>query len=280
MGYPDNMNTMAQQYKHLRIEQQDPVLRVTLNRPEVRNAFNPLMLMELTAVFSQVEAGGEVRAVVLSGAGESFCAGADLTWMGAMAAYTREENVADAVRLAAMLEAVEGCAVPVVARVHGAALGGGAGLVAACDVVVSSSDTLFGFTEARLGIAPAVIAPFVLRKIGPGHARALFVTGERFDAARAERIGLVHRVADRAALDDAVRDALTGILSCGPEALCACKWLVAEVPTLSREAARAYTAETIADLRASPEGQEGMRAFLERRAASFVEALPDGTPLI
>jgi len=270
LEYPDNMNTMDQRYKHLRIEQQGPVLHVTLNRPEVRNAFNPLMIAELTAVFSQVEAGGAVRAVVLAGAGESFCAGADLTWMRAMAAYTHEENVADAVRLAEMLEAVEFCDVPVVARVHGAALGGGAGLVAACDVVVSSSDTLFGFTEARLGIAPAVIAPFVLRKIGPGHARALFVTGERFDAGRAERIALVHQVVDRAALDEAVRDALRGILSCGPAAVRVCKELVAEVPRLSRDAARAYTAETIATLRASPEGQEGMRAFLEKRKPSFV----------
>ena len=258
------------QYDFVRVEQRGPILSVTLDRPAVRNAFNPPMIAELTAVFSQVEAGGEVRAVVLAGAGESFCAGADLSWMRAMAAYTREENVADAVRLAEMLAAVEGCAVPVVARVHGAALGGGAGLVAACDVVVSSSDTLFGFTEARLGIAPAVIAPFVLRKIGPGHARALFVTGERFDAGRAERIGLVHRVTDRDALDGAVRDALTGILSCGPAAVHACKELVAAVPTLSREAARAYTAETIATLRASSEGQEGMRAFLEKRKPSFV----------
>jgi len=274
------MNTMDQRYNHLRIEQQGSVLRVTLNRPEVRNAFNPLMIAELTAVFSHLEAEGEVRAVVLSGAGESFCAGADLSWMRAMAAYTHEENVADAVRLAEMLEAVEGCDVPVVARVHGAALGGGAGLVAACDVVVASSEATFGFTEARLGIAPAVIAPFVLRKIGPGHARALFVTGERFNAARAERIGLVHRVVDRAALDDAVQDALTGILSCGPEALRACKWLVAEVPGLSREAARAYTAETIATLRASPEGQEGMRAFLERRIPSFAAEQPDGARLV
>ena len=153
--------TMASQHQYVSVRRVGPTLHVQLNRPEVRNAFNPLMLMELMAVFSQVEAGGEVRAVVLSGAGESFCAGADLTWMGAMAAYTREENVADAVRLAEMLEAVEGCEVPVVARVHGAALGGGAGLVAACDVVVAASDTLFGFTEARLGIAPAVIAPFV-----------------------------------------------------------------------------------------------------------------------
>ncbi len=261
---------MTRQYESVGVEQRGPILHVTLNRPDVRNAFNPPMIAELTAVFSQVEAGGDVRAVVLSGAGESFCAGADLSWMRDMAAYTREENVADAVRLAEMLEAVEGCDVPVVARVHGAALGGGAGLVAACDVVVAVSDTIFGFTEARLGIAPAVIAPFVLRKIGPGHARALFVTGERFNAGRAERIGLVHRLADRAGLDVAIDVALESILSCGPAAVRACKELVAEVPGLSREAARAYTVETIATLRASPEGQEGMRAFLEKRKPSFV----------
>src|SRR5205823_4307797 len=173
---------------------------------------------------------GETRVVVLAGAGASFCAGADLTWMREMAAYTHDENVADALRLAAMLEAVEGCAVPVVARVHGAALGGGAGLVAACDVVVAAADALFGFTEARLGLAPAVVTPFVLRKIGPGHARALFVSAERFDAARAERIGLVHHVADAARLDAAVQEVVSAITACGPAALRACQRLVADVP--------------------------------------------------
>jgi len=268
--------TMVSQHQYVSVQRAGPTLHVQLNRPEARNAFNPLMIAELTAVFGGVAPDGDVRAVVLAGAGESFCAGADLTWMRAMAAYTLEENVADAMRLAEMLEAVEGCAAPVVARVHGAALGGGAGLVAACDVVVSASETLFGFTEARLGIAPAVIAPFVLRKIGPGHARALFVTGERFDAARAERSGLAHRVVDRAGLDAAVQDVLTSILSCGPGAVRACKELVARVPELSRDEARAYTAETIAGLRASAEGQEGMRAFLEKRKPSFVASPPVG----
>ncbi len=268
------MDDTVQAYKHLLVEQQGTVLHVTLDRPEARNAFNPRMIAELTAVFDGVTPDGDIRAVTLAGAGESFCAGADLAWMRSMAAYTREENVADALRLAYMLEAVERCAAPVVARVHGAALGGGAGLVAACDVVVSTLETLFGFTEARLGIAPAVIAPFVLRKIGPGHALATFVTGERFDAARAERIGLVHRVVERDALDAAVGDALAGILSCGPGAVRACKELVAEVPDLSRDEARAYTTETIAALRCAPEGQEGMRAFLEKRKPSFVAAPP------
>ena len=209
---------------------------------------------------------------VLAGAGAGFCAGADLTWMREMAAYTHDENVADALRLVAMLEAVEGCAVPVVARVHGAALGGGVGLVAACDVAVAAADALFAFSEARLGIAPAVVAPFVLRKIGPGHARALFVTAERFDAARAERIGLVHHVAAATHLDAAVQEVVSAVTACGPAALSACKRLVADVPGMSREAARVYTAEMIATLRASPEGQEGMRAFLEKRPPCFTKS--------
>jgi methylglutaconyl-CoA hydratase len=263
---------MTAEYQHVHVEQRGPALWVTLNRPDVRNAFNPAMIAELTAVFTGIAGDGETRVAVLTGAGTSFCAGADLTWMRAMAAYTHDENVADALRLVAMLEAVEGCAVPVVARVHGAAMGGGVGLVAACDVVAAAADALFGFTEARLGLAPAVVAPFVLRKIGPGHARALFVTAARFDAARAERIGLVHHVASAAQLDAAVQEVVSAVTACGPAALRACKRLVAEVPGMSREAARVHTAETIAALRASPEGQEGMRAFLEKRRPCFAKS--------
>ncbi len=263
---------MTSSYEHLTVERAGAVLRVTLNRPEVRNAFNPAMIAELTAVFGGVADGDGVLVAVLAGAGSSFCAGADLTWMRAMAAYTHEQNVEDALRLAAMLEAVEGCAVPVIARVHGAALGGGAGLTAACDVVVADVDAAFGFTEARLGLAPAVIAPFVLRKIGPGHARALFVTGERFDAARAERIGLAHHVVAANALDAAVERVARDVLACGPAALRACKRLAAEVPALTRAEARDFTAATIAALRASPEGQEGMRAFLEKRPPCFAKS--------
>jgi methylglutaconyl-CoA hydratase len=263
---------MTAEYQHVHVERRGPALWVTLNRPEVRNAFNPAMIAELTALFTGVAGDGETRVVVLAGAGAAFCAGADLNWMREMAAYTYDENVADALRLVAMLEAVEGCAVPVVARVHGAALGGGVGLVAACDVAVAAADALFAFSEARLGIAPAVVAPFVLRKIGPGHARALFVTAERFDAARAERIGLVHHVAPAAHLDAAVQEVVSAVTACGPAALRACKRLVAEVPGMSREEACAYTAETIATLRASPEGQEGMRAFLEKRPPCFAKS--------
>jgi methylglutaconyl-CoA hydratase len=259
-------------YRHIQVEQAGAVLRVTLNRPEVRNAFNPRMIAELTAVFSGLTVGGEIRVVVLAGAGAAFCAGADLTWMRAMAGYSHDENVDDALRLVVMLEAVDSSPLPVVGRVQGAALGGGAGLAACCDIVVATDGTQFGFTEARLGLAPATIAPFVLRKIGPGHARALFVTGERFDATRAERIGLVHRVVDPETLDPAVAEAVANILSCGPAAIQACKQIVAGLPWMSLDEARVYTAETIAALRAAPEGQEGMRAFLEKRRPCFAES--------
>ena len=263
---------MTTEFRHILIEQRGPALWITLNRPEVRNAINPGLIADLTAAFAGVGAGGETRAVVLAGAGTHFCAGGDLAWMREAVSYSQAENVADALRVADMLEAVEDCAVPVIGRVHGAALAGGAGLVAACDVVVASLDTRFGFTEARLGIAPAMIAPFVMRKIGPGHARALFVTAERFDAARAMQLGLIHRVTDLDGLDSAVQEVVDAIVSCGPEALRACKQLVAAVAGMPRDATRTYAAELNAILRTSAEGQEGMRAFLEKRAPCFAKS--------
>lgn len=263
---------MTTEYQYIQSEQRGAALWVTLNRPEVRNAFNAGIVTELRAAFEGVSAGGAARAVVLAGAGASFCAGADVGLMRAMAAYSHEQNVADATGLALLLEDVEGCAVPVIARVQGAALGGGVGLVAACDIVIAAEGALFGFTEARLGIAPAVIAPFVLRKIGPGYARALFLTGERFDAARAAHIGLVHRVVPPDGLDAAVEETVAAVAACGPEALRACKKLVESVPGLSREEARRFTAEMNATLRAGEEGQEGLRAFLEKRTPCFVKS--------
>ncbi len=268
----------------IRSEQCGSVLWVTLDRPQVRNAFNPAMIAALTNLFTGLgvpsrsdpgaaHAGdGPPRAVVLAGAGQSFSAGADLAWMRSTATYTLPDNEADAARLARMFDAIEDCPLPVVARVHGAALGGGMGLVAACDVAIAAEGTVFGFTEARLGIAPAVISPYVLRAIGPSHARALFVTGERFDSARAERIGLVHRVVDPAGLDAAVEQTLSAILACGPAAVAACKRLVAAVPALDRDGACALTTATIAALRASDEGQEGMQAFLEKRTPWYAYA--------
>ena len=245
----------------LRIERERGILRVTIARPERRNAFDAELIAELTAAFGDV---GDARAIVLAGDGPSFCAGADVEWQRSAVDLSYDENVADALRLHRMLETMDACPAPVVARVQGFALGGGSGVVACADVVVAGPDAVFGFTEVRLGIIPAVISPFVLDRIGPGAARRYFLTGERFDAGTALRIGLVHELADD--LDGAVERVLDDLLAAGPEAIRAAKRLVRERP--EGEA----TAHVAAALRTSPEGQEGLRAFLEKRAAT----LPSG----
>ena len=242
----------------LRVERTDAVLRVTLARPERRNAFDAALIAELSEAFTDV---GDARAVVLAGEGKSFCAGADVEWQRAAIGLGYDENVEDALRLYRMLEAIDSCPAPVVASVHGYALGGGSGLVACADVALASEDAVFGFSEVKLGIIPAVISPFVLPKIGAA-ARRYFLTGERFDASTALRIGLVHEVASD--LDGAIETVLRELLSSGPEAARAAKRLVRERPG-GEEAAH-----VAARLRTSPEGQEGLRAFLEKRRARFV----------
>jgi methylglutaconyl-CoA hydratase len=237
----------------LRIERDDDVLRVTLARPERRNAFDAALIAELTEAFSDV---GDARAVVLAGEGESFCAGADVEWQRSSIDLRYEDNVEDALRLYAMCEAIDGCPAPVVAQVHGYALGGGSGLVACADVAVAAEDATFGFTEVRLGIVPAVISPFVLAKIGPGAGRRWFLTGERFGADVALGIGLVHEAAAEPA--EAVARILEALLAGGPEAVRAAKRLVRERPS-GRE-----TAEVAAARRTSEEGQAGLRAFLDK----------------
>jgi methylglutaconyl-CoA hydratase len=239
----------------LRIVRDGHVLRITLAKPERRNAFDAALIAELHEAFADVS---DARVVVLAGDGPSFCAGADVDWQRASIDLTFEENVADALRLYRMLEAVDACPVPVVARVHGYALGGGSGLAACADVVVAAPNSTFGFTEVRLGIIPAVISPFVLAKIGPGYARRYFLTGERFGAAIAQSIGLVHEVAEE--LDAAVERQVGELLQSGPEAVRAAKRLVRERPADGEELAR-----IAAGLRAGAEGQEGLRAFLEKR---------------
>jgi methylglutaconyl-CoA hydratase len=244
----------------LRVEWDGDVLRVTLARPERRNAFDAALIRELTKAFSDV---GDARAVVLTGEGTSFCAGADVEWQRSSLDLTLEENVEDALRLHRMMAAVDACPAPLVARVQGFALGGGSGLVACADVVVAAQDATFGFTEVRLGIIPAVISPFVFAKIGPGAARHLFLTGERFDADTALRIGLVHEVTDD--LDSAVARHVAEILKSGPQATRAAKELARRRPTDGEELAR-----IAAGLRAGEEGQDGLRAFLEKRAPSWL----------
>jgi methylglutaconyl-CoA hydratase len=257
-------------YEHLRVERRGLAAYVTLQRQEVHNAFNARLIGELQDAFERLGADDEVRAVVLAGEGPSFCAGADLNWMRASLNFSRDENVADALRMADMFRAIESCRHPVIGRIHGAALGGGSGLTAACDIAIAAEGTTFGFTEARLGIAPAVIAPFVLRKIGESQARALFLTAERFDATRALAIGLVHRVVPAEALDETVVHTLRGIGQGGPAGVRAAKLMARTVLHLDDEEARETTAATIAGLRVGPEGQEGIRAFLQKRKASWV----------
>lgn len=242
----------------LRVERDGPVLRVTMARPERRNAFDAALIAELADAFADV---GDARAVVLAGDGPSFSAGADVEWQRASIALSFDENVEDALRLYRMLEAIEGCPAPVVARIQGHALGGGSGLVGCADVAVAAPDALFGFTEVRLGIIPAVISPFVLRKISPAAARRYFLTGERFDAETALRVGLVDEVTP--ALDETVDRAVADLLAGGPEAVRAAKRLVRERPE------GAETARIAAARRTSAEGQEGLLAFLEKRSPAW-----------
>ena len=241
----------------LRVERDGPLLRITLARPDHRNALDVELIAALTKAFGDV---GDARAVVLSGEGDSFCAGADVEWMRAAAELSYEENVADSTRLRRMYEAVDHCPAPVVAPVQRYVLGGGVGLVCCADAVVAADDAVFAFSEVKLGILPAVISPFALARIGLGPARRYFVTGERFDAETALRIGLVHEVVARNALEDAVGRIVSEILTAGPEAARHAKRLVLDAPLDGLE-----TARRIAERRTSDEGQEGLRAFLERR---------------
>ena len=242
----------------LRVERDGEVLRVTLARPERRNAFDAALIAELAEAFVDV---GRARAVVLAGEGASFCAGADVEWMRAAADLDYEGNLRDANALRHLLESIDRCPAPVVCRVQGHALGGGAGLVACADIALAAPDAVFAFSEVKLGIIPAVVSPFALAKIGPGAARRYFVTGERFDAETALRIGLVHEIA--ADLDGALAQMLGELLGAGPKAARAAKKLVLERPD------GPDTARRIAEQRTSEEGQEGLRAFLEKRKPSW-----------
>jgi methylglutaconyl-CoA hydratase len=253
---------------------------LTLNRPDVRNAFNEGMIAELTAWAGDLPARaerGDIRAVVVSGAGKVFCAGADIDWMARTARYSTDENLADAAAASRMFTAIDTLPVPLIGRVHGAAIGGGAGLAAVCDMVVADEQAVFGFSEVRLGIVPAVISPFVITKIGRSAARELFLTGSRFPAAHARQIGLVHRVVPIADLDDAVARYVEDVLAGGPGALRAAKQLVADVWRHEPAATSDLTTETIARLRVSAEGQEGLRAFLEKRSPGWARAPSDAS---
>lgn len=256
-------------YTTLAVTYAGSVATLTLTRPDVHNAFNAEMIAELRDCFTMLASDAATRAVVLTGAGASFCAGADLNWMRASLEWSHEQNIADAEALAALFEAAWTLPKPLIGRVNGAALGGGAGLVACCDLAVADESARFAFSEVKLGILPAVIAQYVAPKIGVGHARALFVSGERFTAQRAFEIGLVHGVVGSSELDAMVGSIVARVLTSGPAAVAAAKRAIDAVWALERDAARRFLVETIADARTGPEGQEGIRAFLEKRRPSW-----------
>src|SRR5919112_5435537 len=249
----------------LKLTRSGPVVTVTLTRPDAHNALNAALIEELTRCFEDISDDDGVRVVVLAGEGRSFCAGADIGYMRETANFTYEDNLDDARRLATMYWTIDECPKPLVARVHGVALGGGSGLVAVADVVVAEEETRFAFTEVRLGIAPATIAPFVVRKIGASHARSLFITGERFGAVRAREIGLVHNLAPRDGLDAAVEEKVDEILQGGPVAQATVKALLRRVETNEPMGGPGVTPRVISELRTGEEGQEGLAAFLEKR---------------
>lgn len=249
---------------------QDRIATITLNRPEAHNAMNVRMIEELAAVFAELRSDERLHGVMLTGEGASFSAGGDISMMKDYAAFTKEQNLSDAYRLFDLFYSVNTFPVPIVARVNGTAMGGGVGLVSVCDIAIAAETARFAFSEAKLGIAPSTIAPFVVRKIGEASARALFVTGERFSARHAYDIGLVNAVVPPEQLDEAVQKTLDELVTSGPQAVRACKAMALAVGRMGYEEARSSTAETVARLRVSDEGQEGLRAFLEKRKPTWV----------
>jgi methylglutaconyl-CoA hydratase len=254
----------------LDIQRHGPVVRVFLNRPEVRNAFNDGVIAELTAAFRELGAEPTLRAIVLGGHGKAFCAGADLSWMRTMAGYTWEQNHADAQALAEMLWTLYSCPLPLVGRIHGDCYAGGLGLAAVCDVLVAAEGAQFCLSEARLGLLPATIGPYVVRALGEQASRRYFTTAERFDAARAHALGFVHEVTAAEQLDARVDEIVKGLVANGPAAVKACKRLVQDVAGRPIDTTlRGETARRIADIRASDEGREGVQAFLTKREPAW-----------
>ncbi len=258
-------------YRFVTARRDGAIAYLTLNRPDVRNAFNGDVVSELQHWADTIAGDAGVRVVVLAGAGPVFSAGADAHWMARMAEASREENEEDAAATTRMLRAINTLPVVVIGRVQGAALGGGAGLAAVCDIVVADEQAVFGFTETKLGILPAMISPFVLPKIGVSAARELFLTGMKFDAARAKVLGLVHAVVPAEALDRTVARYVSEVLSAAPTAVAAAKALIRDVSGKTPEDVATLTARAIAAQRGAPEGQEGLRAFLAKRPPSWID---------
>jgi methylglutaconyl-CoA hydratase len=258
-------------YRTIEAERDGRVGRIWLARPEVRNAFNAVMIGELREALGALAADDSVRVIVLSGRGTAFCAGADLAWMREIVRFSREQNLREALDLAECLHDVYSVPKPTVARVNGPAIGGGTGFISACDIAVASTEARFGLSEVKIGVVPAAISPYVVRRIGESRARQYFLTGERFDGRRAAEIGLVNIAVEPGDLDARVGEIVSSLLSSGPEALAKAKELLTRVPGMSFPEAKRYTAEMIAGLRVSAEAQEGMAAFLEKRKPKWSE---------
>lgn len=253
------------EYQTIRLTLEKKVARITFNRPEVHNAFNTAMIAELADVFEQLKRDESVRVIVLTGEGQSFCAGADINWMREIIHYSYEQNLQESLQLAEALHRLYTLPKPTVAMVNGTAIGGGNGFLSACDIAVAAEEARFGLSEVKIGLVPAAISPYVIRKIGESKAREYFLTGKRIPARKAREIGLVNEVVPLKRLKSAVDDLVKLLLTSGPEALASCKELIFRVPQLSLEEAKEFTARMIANLRISEEGQEGMAAFLEKR---------------
>ena len=260
---------MSKLFKTVRLDIAAGVARVTMNRPDIRNAFNDTMITELRQAFAAINEDPSVRVVVLTGEGKAFCAGADLHWMRKVVNYTYEQNYEDSLNLARLMREVYDCPRPVVGRINGPAIGGGTGLVAVCDIPVAADGAVFSFSEVKIGLVPACISPYVLKRVGERYGREYFLTGERLTAAKALQCGLVNRVVAPEDLDTAVDEVVGNLLTSGPEALATCKRMVRMVGDQDLDAAGPATAEMIARLRMSEEGQEGMAAFLERRKPAW-----------
>ena len=258
-------------YETITFDASGPAIWVTLNRDDVRNAFNGRMLADLLDAFETAPKVPGGRVVVLTGVGSAFCAGADLNWMRAVRDFTYEQNLEESNQVSAVMRAIYDCPLPTIARVNGPAIGGGAGLVACCDLAVASEAARFSLSEVKLGLIPSCISPYVIRKIGEGSARELFLTGERISAQKAREIGLVNEVAKEGELDVVVAKWVNQLVTSGPVAIAKCKELIRNVPQMNLDEAGPYTAEMIAKMRTSEEGQEGMAAFLEKRKPKWAE---------
>lgn len=253
----------------LTITKKDDVVTVALNRPDVHNAMNETLMNELTQCFQQLSRDATVRVVILTGNGKSFCSGADLNWMKSMVRFSKEQNQKDSRLLLDMYESIYSCTKPVIGRVNGPAFGGGLGLLAVCDITVTIPDIKFGFSEVKLGIIPAVISTFVAPRMKPADMRRLFITGERFDSTVAQNIGLIDLIVPPDKLDDAVNSSVEQLRSSGPIAIIEIKHLIDSLRMMDVKKYKEYTIEKISELRVSPEGQEGITAFLEKRTPNW-----------